>query len=96
MNKRRQRTKIVATLGPASNSEETISELIDAGVDVFRINFSHGSPDGHAQDIARVRRVAAERSRRIAILQDLQGVKVRTTAIDGSPFELPTGSTVLV
>ncbi len=96
MTKRRQRTKIVATLGPASNSEETIGDLIDAGVDVFRINFSHGSADGHARDIARVRKISAEKNRRVAVLQDLQGVKVRTTVIEGSPFQLETGSTVLV
>ena len=73
-----RRTKIVATLGPASNSEERIQELIEAGVDVARLNFSHGTHDEHAARIARIRNVSQRLGKPVAILQDLQGPKIRT------------------
>jgi len=69
------RTRIVATLGPASSSEDGIRALVEAGVDVFRVNFSHGTHAEHAARIAAVRRVAGARP--IAILQDLAGPKLR-------------------
>ena len=90
-----RRTKIVATLGPASDSEERIRQLIQAGVDVTRLNFSHGTHAEHAARIARVRRIAVELGRPVAILQDLQGPKIRTGELkndlpvllqDGAPF----------
>jgi pyruvate kinase len=71
------RTKIVGTLGPASNTPDRIRELIQSGLDVARINFSHGTHEQHARVIADVRRVSAELGRAIAILGDLQGPRIR-------------------
>ena len=73
-----RRAKIVCTIGPASNSEEMIRELMLAGMDVARLNFSHGAHEEHAEVILRLRKVAAELNRSICILQDLQGPKIRT------------------
>jgi pyruvate kinase len=76
------RTRIVATVGPASDSAESISSLIDAGVNLFRLNFSHGEHGSHGAVIDRIRRAAG--SRPVAILQDLCGPKLRTThAVSG-------------
>lgn len=88
-----RRTKIICTLGPASNSEEKIAALILAGMNVARLNFSHGTHAEHAETIARVRRVAREFNRPIAILQDLQGPKIRTGRLHhGGPVELVYGT----
>lgn len=90
-------TKIVATLGPASNTRERIGELIRAGVDVVRMNFSHGSHTEHAEQIAMVRGVAQELSVPVAILQDLQGPKIRTGSLrDGVAVHLVPGSTLRI
>ncbi|MFI5272362.1 MAG: pyruvate kinase [Ktedonobacterales bacterium] len=87
-----RRTKIVCTLGPASESEERIEALIRAGMNVARINFSHGTHDEHAATITRVRAVAARLAAPIAILQDLQGPKIRTGGLsDGNAVALRTG-----
>ena len=81
------RTRIVATIGPASRSEATIAALIEAGVDVFRLNFSHGTHAEHAQTITAIRRVA--RDRNVAILQDLGGPKLRTAhPVHGKPGDV--------
>ncbi|MGB5324323.1 MAG: pyruvate kinase, partial [Pseudomonadales bacterium] len=77
MTTQRRRTKIVATLGPASSSAKVIAEMIDAGVNIFRLNFSHGSHDDHRKNIATVREQALLRGRYIGILGDLQGPKIR-------------------
>ena len=79
----RRRTKIVCTLGPATATEERIEALIHAGMDVARINFSHGTQDEHAETIARVRAVSRRLGRAVALLQDLQGPKIRTGALAG-------------
>src|SRR5688572_8614335 len=71
------RTKIVCTLGPSSASPEVIGALMDAGLSVARINFSHGTHEQHARTIALVRQLAAERGRPVAILGDLQGPRIR-------------------
>jgi pyruvate kinase len=76
-------TKIVATLGPASSSATVVAELVAAGVDVFRLNFSHGSHEEHADRIATIRAAAAEAGRHVAILQDLSGPKIRTGRLEG-------------
>jgi pyruvate kinase len=78
-----QRTKIVCTLGPASRDEECIEALLRAGMNVARVNFSHGTREEHATTIARVRAVAARLRLPVAILQDLQGPKIRTGALVG-------------
>jgi pyruvate kinase len=91
-----RRTKIVATLGPASSSPERIRELIEAGVDVFRVNFSHGTADVHRTNVQRVREAAGELGRNVGVLQDLQGPKIRVgkfadqrvTLTPGQPFAL--------
>jgi pyruvate kinase len=75
--KRTRRTKVVATLGPATNSPERIRELIEAGVNVFRLNFSHGTSDMHRTNAERIRAIAGELGANVGILQDLQGPKIR-------------------
>src|SRR5688572_18561590 len=88
-----RRTKIICTLGPASDSEEKIAALIRTGMNVARLNFSHGTHAGHAETIARVRRVARELNQPIAVLQDLQGPKIRTGRLQhGQPVELAPGA----
>ena len=72
-----RRTKIVCTIGPASSSPETLRALIEAGMNVARLNFSHGSHDDHRRVIERVRAAAEETGRPVSILQDLQGPKIR-------------------
>ena len=91
-----RRTKIVATVGPASNSQEKISALIEAGVNVFRINFSHGSHAAHGAAIALIRQVAQRLGTPTAILADLCGPKIRTGKFRDGSVELITGSTVTV
>jgi len=87
-----RKTKIVATLGPASDSEAVIKELLTAGVDVFRFNFSHGTRERHGEVIDRVRRAAQECGRIVALLQDLSGPKIRTgTLHHGAPITLAAG-----
>ena len=84
--------KIVCTLGPASNSSEMIVRLMRAGMDVARLNFSHGTHEDHARTIKRVREASARLSTPIGILADLQGPKIRTGALeDKKPVQLVTG-----
>lgn len=85
-------TKIIATLGPATRTAEAIDALVAAGVDVFRLNFSHGSHESHAVAFDHVRRSAARGGRQVAILQDLSGLKIRTGRLaGGGPVELVAG-----
>jgi pyruvate kinase len=87
--------KIVATIGPASRDPATLGRLLDAGVDVVRLNFSHGTQAEHAETIRHVRTLAAERGRHVALLQDLQGPKLRVGELeDGGPVRLVAGATV--
>ena len=87
-----RRTKIVGTLGPASRDEATLRELMRAGLDVARINFSHSDAISSAPLIARLRAVARDLGRPLAILQDLQGPKIRTGRLAlGRPVELVAG-----
>ena len=74
---RNRRAKIVATVGPASSSPTKLKELFLAGVDTFRMNFSHGTQDDHAKVYAAIRSLEQEIGRPIGILQDLQGPKIR-------------------
>ena len=76
------KTKIVATIGPASESPEMLARLIRAGLNVARLNFSHGSPARHAEVIRRIRDAARETGRRVAIMADLPGPKLRLGKID--------------
>ena len=85
-------TKIVATLGPASSPPRILRELLLAGVDIVRLNFSHGSHEAHAATCAAVREAAAETGRTVAVLQDLSGPKIRTGPHEGGePLTLNPG-----
>ncbi len=89
--RRRRRTKIVATLGPASSSAEVIERLFRAGADVFRLNFSHGTHEDHAARIATIRGIEEKLSRPIGILADVQGPKLRVGRFQGGRVQLQTG-----
>jgi pyruvate kinase len=78
-----RRAKIVATIGPASGTAEMIRRLVDAGADVFRLNFSHGTHEIHERVIATIRQVATERGCYIPIIGDIQGPKIRIGEVDG-------------
>ncbi|MCC6192233.1 MAG: pyruvate kinase [Anaerolineales bacterium] len=78
-----RRTKIVCTLGPATNSEDKIAALIAAGMNVARLNFSHGTHAEHAANISAIRRLSRRLSKPVSILQDLQGPKIRTGMLQG-------------
>jgi pyruvate kinase len=85
-------TKIIATVGPASKSPEVLEELLVAGVDVFRLNFSHGTHASHAEVYAAIREASRKVGRHVAIMQDLSGPKIRTGAIaGGGPLVLREG-----
>ncbi len=89
-----RRAKIVCTIGPASDSLDALVELIEAGMNVARLNFSHGSHDEHAERIRRVRSAAERAGREVAILQDLCGPKIRTGRFAGGTLDLPLGAEV--
>ena len=90
-----RRTKIVATLGPATSSEENIASLVRVGVDVTRFNFSHGDRNTHLKNANVVRDTARELGRNVAILQDIQGPKIRTGDVEGGT-ELVAGNRVTI
>ena len=98
----KRRTKIIATLGPATWGEDSIRRLIKAGANVFRLNFSHGTHDIFTQVIQRVRKISAELNIPVCLLQDLQGPKIRVgeilngkaTLISGEEFTLTIKSLI--
>src|ERR1700736_865297 len=90
-----RRTKIVATIGPASREPETLVRLVEAGMDVARLNYSHGTLDEHAETVSRVRDAAGRAGRPVAILQDLPGPKLRIGALRDDLVELKTGDHVV-
>ncbi len=92
-NAPRAKAKIIATLGPASERSETIRALIEAGVDCFRFNFSHGSREGHAKAAARVR--ASDPTGRVAILADLQGPRIRIGSLP-APIRVKAGDALTI
>lgn len=89
-----KRTKIVATIGPTSSDEDVLRQIIRAGMDVARINFSHGEHETHGENIARIRRIAEEEGAVIAIMCDIQGPKIRIGKIANEPLVLATGDTI--
>lgn len=92
-----RRAKIVCTLGPATDNQEVLSALLTAGMDVARLNFSHGSHAEHARRLRMVRETAAMCGKAVAIMQDLQGPKIRTGALEaGKRVELREGATVII
>jgi pyruvate kinase len=88
-----RRAKIVATLGPATSSLESIRAIIDAGVDVARMNLSHGSYDVHEEIYAKIRQAAEDSGRAVAVLVDLQGPKIRLGKFSDGPHDLAVGDT---
>src|SRR4051795_6493806 len=89
-----RRTKIVATIGPASRDPEVLVRMVEAGMDVARLNFSHGSAEEHAETAQRVRAAAERAGRQVAILQDLPGPKLRIGALRDGIVELTAGAPV--
>ena len=87
------KTKIVATIGPASDSQEKLEGLIRAGMDIARLNFSHGDFTGHAERIARIRAAERAMGRHITIMADLPGPKMRLGTIEPEPIQLRSGDT---
>ena len=92
--RRYRRAKIVATVGPASSSPEMLKKLNQAGVDTFRLNFSHGTHDDHARVHAAIRALESEVGHPIGILQDLQGPKIRVGTIRDGKLEVEAGETI--
>lgn len=91
-----RRTKIVATLGPASDRPGVLDAMIKAGVDVVRLNFSHGSADDHRKRVDAVRAAAERYARNVAILGDLQGPKIRIARFKDGPVELEDGANFVI
>ena len=91
-----RRTKIVCTIGPATSSEERLEQLMRAGMNVARLNFSHGTHEDHALVIERIRAISRRLGCAIAILQDLQGPKIRTGKLAGRKPILLTDNTQIV
>jgi pyruvate kinase len=89
-------TKIVATVGPATSSTERLRDLMAAGTDVFRLNFSHGEHEEKATIIERIREISRQQQRAVAILGDLQGPKIRTGKMRGGRMQLFAGEEVTV
>ena len=91
-----RRAKIVCTMGPAVSSEEGIAALLDAGMNVARMNFSHGNYADHEVIYRRLRAAAQAADRPLAILADLQGPKIRLGRFEDGPHEWPTGEQVTI
>ena len=89
-----RRTKIVATIGPATRSTEMMAELIEAGVDVFRFNFSHGTRSDHVENVAMAREAAERIGTEVGILGDLPGPKLRLDEVEGGIVGLRPGSEI--
>ncbi len=91
-----RQTKIVATIGPASADESMLRELIKAGVNVCRLNFSHGTHDDHDRVLKRIRTLEVELGRPVAVLQDLCGPKIRTSRLPNGQVELAPGEELVI
>lgn len=92
---KREKTKIVATLGPSTSNYEMISQLVDAGASMFRLNTSHGTEEGHAANIEIIRKISQETGKYIPILIDLQGPKIRVGNIP-NPIEIKEGQEIIL
>lgn len=91
MSERLRRTKIVTTLGPATDRDNNLEKIIAAGANVVRMNFSHGSPEDHIQRTKTVREIAAKLGKHVAILGDLQGPKIRVSTFKDNKIQLAIG-----
>lgn len=89
-----RRTKIVATMGPAAADPDSVKALVEAGMDVARLNFSHGGPESHEQMAEWIRQAADAAGRSVAVLQDIQGPKIRVGRLPGGEVDLGQGETV--
>ena len=96
MSKTYRKTKIVATLGPATSSQEMISQLMSSGVDVFRLNYSHGDSDSKQQIVQLIRSISEKTGRHVGILADLQGPKIRVGIMAGDSMTLTKGDNVTI
>ena len=91
------KTSIICTIGPASDSEDALAAMITAGMNVARLNFSHGTIEYHAEVIRRIRKVAASMELPVAILQDLQGPRIRIGDFaDGTMVQLESGNKFVI
>src|SRR3989339_1872256 len=90
-----KQTKIVCTIGPACEDEKILTRMVEAGMNVARLNFSHGDYENHASLISSIRNIEKKTGEPVAILQDLQGPKIRLGFIDEKGIELKKGSEVL-
>ncbi len=90
-----RKTKIVATVGPASESKESLIQLAKAGVNVFRLNFSHGTHEDHLQRLLMIREISKELDLNLSILQDLQGPKIRTQLVENNGVVLEAGKQLI-
>ena len=86
-----KKAKIICTIGPACDSEEMLTKLARAGMNIARLNFSHGTHEEHLQKIERIRKISKESGKAIAILQDLQGPKIRVGKFENPPIQLNRG-----
>ena len=86
-----RKAKVICTIGPASDSEEMLTRLAQAGMDVARLNFSHGSHEEHLEKIKKIRTISEKTGKAIAILQDLQGPKIRVGKFENPPIQLQPG-----
>merc|ERR1711990_1125194 len=91
-----KKTKIVATMGPASSDKETLREMFHQGLNVCRLNFSHGSHEVHKETIKTIRQLNEETGYHIAILADLQGPKIRTGEMTDNGVKLVPGNTITI
>ena len=90
---RLRKTKLVATIGPSSDSLETVKAMIHAGMNVARLNFSHGSHEEHRKKIETVREASRELGTNVALMLDTKGVEIRTGRVEGGSAHLTTGET---
>jgi pyruvate kinase len=90
------KTKILATVGPACNDEKTLVELVMSGVDIFRLNFSHGDHQGHAEVIRLIRKINEDYKLNIGILQDLQGPKIRVGEMENNGVQINSGDKITI
>ncbi|OLD47300.1 MAG: pyruvate kinase, partial [Chloroflexi bacterium 13_1_40CM_2_68_14] len=91
-----RKAKIICTMGPASREEPVLSRLVEAGMDVARLNFSHGTHEDHLRAIGNVRKAADNAGRPVALLLDLQGPKIRVGKLEGGKAQLETGAEVII
>ena len=91
-----RKVKIVCTIGPASSSKNVIEKMIRAGMDVARLNFSHGDHEGHQKAVGHIRKAARKYDSPVAVLLDLKGLKIRVGAVKDGSIILKKNSTVIL